>query len=163
MKIIRLKSNKWNYDFITKRKYADIKGICIHNTGNVGDTATNNGQYFKREEVGRSAHFFIDRDGYIVKSVNMNRIAWSVGIPKPGVIYNNKNTISIELCDIVDKDISDKQLESLKWLIKKIRKKCKNANQIMRHYDISGKECPKRYIERSKWDKLRRGLIQECL
>lgn len=163
MKIIRILSNKWNYDFLGKRKYADIKGIVIHNTGNVGDTANNNGQFFKREEVGRSAHFFIDRDGYIVQSVKMYRIAWSVGIPKPGVIYNNKNTVSIELCDIVDKDISEKQMQSLIWLIKKIRKKCKNANQIMRHYDISGKECPKRYIERSKWDKLRRELIQECL
>lgn len=162
MKIIRLKSNKWNYDFISKRKYSDIIAICVHNTGNVGDTATNNGQYFKRESVGRSAHFFIDRDGYIVKSVNMNRIAWSVGVPKPGVIYNNKNTISIELCDIVDKDISDKQLESLKWLIKKIKKKCKNINQIVRHYDISGKECPKRYIEKSKWEQLRKEVIK-CL
>lgn len=162
MKVIKIKSNKWNYDFITKRKYSDIKAFVIHNTGNVNDTAVNNGQYFKREEVGRSAHFFIDRDGYIVKSVNVCRIAWSVGIPKDGVIYNNRNTISIELCDIVDKDISEKQLEALKYLIKRIKKKCRNCNQIIRHYDISGKECPKRYIERSKWEKLRRGLI-ECL
>lgn len=158
MKIIRLKSNKWNYDFIATRKLNSITGIVIHNTGNIGDTAVNNGNYFKREAVGRSAHFFIDRDGYIVKSVPMKRIAWSVGTPKAGVIYNNKNTISIELCDISDKDISDKQLESLIWLIKRIKKYCKNANAIIRHYDINGKQCPLRYVNPTKWEDLKRRL-----
>lgn len=81
-----------------------------------------------------------------------------MGIPAKGVIYNNKNTVSIELCDIADKDISEKQAEALKWLIKKIRRKCKNANQLIRHYDINGKQCPVRYISPIKWENLRRRL-----
>lgn len=159
MRVIKIKCNKGNYDFIAKRKYTDIKGIVIHNTGNTSDTAINNGQYFKRENnLQRSAHYFIDRDGYIVKSVPMCRIAWSVGQPSQGVILNNRNTISIELCDIATKDISDKQLDSLKWIIKKIQKKCPNATTICRHYDINNKLCPIRYIDSKKWEELLRRI-----
>ena len=51
-----------------------------------------------------------------------------------------------------------KQEAALKYLIKRIRKKCKNANQIIRHYDINGKQCPLRYILPKKWEELRRRL-----
>ena len=162
MRITKVMCNKGNYDFIGKRSYDKIKGIVIHNTGNKGDTAINNANYFKRENnLQRSAHFFIDRDGYIVQSVRMYRIAWSVGKPLPGVIFNNTNTVSIELCDIVDKDISEKQLESLKWLIKKIMRKCKNARTILRHYDINHKQCPARYVDSKKWNELLRRLSDD--
>lgn len=159
MKIKTIKCNKHNYDTTFTRKYDEVKAIVIHNTGNIGDTAENNAKFFSNPvSPQRSAHFFIDREGNIIRSVYVKRVAWSVGIPAKGVIYNNKNTVSIELCDIADKDISAKQEEALKWLIKKIRRKCKNANQIIRHYDINGKQCPVRYISPIKWENLRRRL-----
>ena len=159
MRIKTIKCNKHNYDTTYKRKYNEIKAIVIHYTGNDNDTAENNAKFFSNPvSPQRSAHFFVDRNGNIVRSLFIKNVAWSVGIPGKGVIYNNKNTVSIELCDIADKDISKKQEEALKWLIKKIRKKCKNANQIIRHYDINGKQCPLRYLNPVKWDNLRRRL-----
>lgn len=160
MRIKTIKCNKNNYDTTFIRKYDEIKAIVIHNTGNENDTAENNAKFFSNKVTpSRSAHFFIDREGNIIRSVYIKRVAWSVGQPSIGCLYNNKNTVSIELCDIATKDISEKQLKSLKWLIKKIRKKCKNANQIIRHYDINGKQCPLRYLTPNKWESLRKELM----
>lgn len=162
MRIKTIKCNKANYNSRVKRKYTDIKGIVIHYTGGTNDTAINEGNFFSRpcEDYPRSAHFFIDRDGVIVRSLHINRIAWSVGTPNKGVIYNNDNTVSIELCGIADKDISEKQFESLKWLIKKIKKRTGQV-ALMRHYDINGKQCPLRYVSPIKWETLKRRLENE--
>ena len=95
----------------------------------------------------------------------MNRTSWSVG----GVKLNNEggkyyekctnyNSISIEFCDILEKDLSIEQIESAKKLIKYIRLKCKNTKHIIRHYDVTGKLCPARYIDNKKWYELRKKL-----
>ena len=160
LKIKTIKCNKYNYDISYKRGYDEVKAIVIHNTGNTNDTAENNGRFFQNKVTpSRSAHFFIDREGNIVRSVYVKRVAWSVGQPSKGCLYNNKNTVSIELCDIATKDISEKQLKSLKWLVKRIKKKCKNCDQIIRHYDINGKQCPLRYLTPNKWESLRKELM----
>lgn len=162
MRIRTIKCNKANYDYRRKRKYTDIKAIVLHYTGLATDSAINEGNFFSRpcEDYPRSAHFFIDYDGNIVRSLYIKNIAWAVGQPNQGVIYNNDNTVSIELCSIADKDISEKQFESLKWLIKRIKKKT-GPVAIIRHYDINGKQCPLRYISPIKWETLKRRLENE--
>lgn len=152
--------NPANYDSKTIRGYKNIKYIVIHYTGNKGDTAINNCKYFNRTVTRTSAHYFIDREGNIAKSVNMNRIAWAVGglykrVPLFGKA-NNNNTVSIELCDIVDKGISAKQKKALKNLCRAICRKCPNIIDIIRHYDVNGKNCPRYYVDNvDKWEKLR--------
>ena len=37
-----------------------VRFIVVHYTANKGDTAKNNADYFAREKVGASAHFFVD-------------------------------------------------------------------------------------------------------
>lgn len=162
MRITTIKCNKANYNCKVKRKYTDIKAIVIHYTGLSNDTAHNEGTFFSKPctDYPRSAHFFVDYEGHIVRSLHINRVAWSVGIPNKGVIYNNDNTVSIELCAIADKDISEKQLKALKYLIKKIMK-LTGPVAIIRHYDINGKQCPLRYINSQKWEELKRRLLDE--
>lgn len=161
MKIKTIKCNRNNYG--GKRKYKDIKAIVIHNTGISNDTAENEGNYFKNNDFSRggdynrSAHFFIDREGNIIRSVYIKYVAYSVKDINP-TMYNNFNTVSIELCDIATKDISEKQLKSLKWLIKKIKKYVGDV-PIIRHYDVNGKQCPLRYLNPIKWESLRKELI----
>lgn len=161
MKIKTIKCNRNNYG--GKRKYKDIKAIVIHNTGISNDSAENEGNYFKNNDFSRggdykrSAHFFIDREGNIVRSVYIKYVAYSVKDINP-TMYNNFNTVSIELCDIATKDISEKQLESLKWLIKKIKKYVGDV-PIIRHYDVNGKQCPLRYLNPIKWESLRKELV----
>lgn len=136
-----------------KRNRKKIKYIVIHYTGNSNDTAADNGRFFQKEHSGSrygvGAHFFIGKKGVIVKSIPMNRVAWSVGglyTQKDGAgsYYEkctNANSVSIELCSAT-KGYSDKQVEAVKWLIEYIQKYCPNARTIIRHWDVNGKCCP---------------------
>ena len=56
----------------TQKNRADTKYIVVHYTSNKGDTAKNNADYFAREKVGASAHFFVD-ENEIWESVPENR------------------------------------------------------------------------------------------
>lgn len=161
-KVIKIPCNISNYNCYKKRDIRSIKGIVIHATGIDNDTAENEGNYFKNNYVGVSAHYFIDRKGIIVKSVPYSRIAYSVETPgmKLKGLLNNSNTISIELCDFYHKKtISKKQKESLKWLISYLQKKCINAREIVRHYDICGKQCPWNLCDDSSWEKFKGDLL----
>lgn len=148
--------NPSNYDSKRIRPYKDIEYIAVHYTANVGDKAISNCKYFARTVTRTSAHYFIDREGNIAKSVNMNRIAWSVG----DLVMNGKS-VSIELCDIVNQGVSSKQKTALKKLITAIYRKCPNIKDIIRHYDVNGKMCPKYYVENpDKWIKLKKEVLE---
>ena len=92
-----------------RRKTKDIKYLVIHYTGNDGDSAKGNANYFKTHIVEASAHYFVDDNG-IIQSVPDDFAAYSVGGKKypscaktgGGKRYGsctNRNSISIELCD----------------------------------------------------------------
>lgn len=142
------------------RSKSKIQYIVIHYTGNVGDTAENNGKYFSRTDLaevkdsnnpryGVGAHFFVDKAGVIVRSIPMSRMAWAVGgryttSGGAGSYYskcNNYNSVSIELCDCT-LDVSWQQMMATMNLVKYIQKKCPNAKTIIRHWDVNGKNCP---------------------
>ena len=69
--------NKGNFSE-SNRKSSDIDTLVIHYTGNDGDTAENNGNYFKNNVVETSAHYFVD-DTTVVRSVADKNIAWHAG------------------------------------------------------------------------------------
>ena len=157
-RVIKIYSNKANYNSFKKRDVRDIKAIVVHYTGIDNDTAENEGNYFKNNVVKASAHYFIDRNGIIVKSVPYTNVAWSVETPgmKLKGFLNNSNTVSIELCNFKKyKTISKKQKESLIWLIKYLRKRMPNCTQLVRHYDICGKIGPANLIDEAKWNKFK--------
>ena len=143
-----------------KRSKNIVTAIVIHGTGVKGDTAKNNADYFatgNKSEVG--AHFFVDRAGKVARSVTMNRTSWSVG-----VLYNrslakywdtlgNMNTVSIELCDILDKYPSKAQIKATARLIRYIRTWCPNVKMLVRHLDIAGKHCPSSMVKKDTWSK----------
>lgn len=139
-----------------ERSRSSVKYIVIHYTGNAGDTAAGNASYFSRYGDGNTrnagAHFFVDQGGNIVKSIAMNLTAWAVG----GFVTNkngaasyyqkctNSNSVSIELCDCASRDPSPEMIKAVKKLIAYIRKYCPNAKTVIRHWDVSGKQCPGR-------------------
>lgn len=143
-------ANTVSYDSSKKRGLDSIKYIVIHYTGNKGDTAKNNANYFASSNTRQAgAHFFVDKSGKIYKSINMNRIAWAVGgkystSNGAGSYYGkctNANSISIELCDCCT-DTNWTQKVAARKLVKYIQKKCPNAKTILRHWDVNGKSCP---------------------
>ena len=150
------------------RNKKNVLYIVIHYTGNKGDTAKGNGLYFKNSNTRQAgAHFFVDKMGNIVKSIAMNRTAWSVGgfftkTNGAGKYYGkciNTNSVSIELCDCLTAP-SAKQTEAVKWLIGYIKKKCPNAKTIIRHWDVNGKSCPAPFSgkDNEKWDAFKKAV-----
>lgn len=154
-----------------KRSRKDVKYIVIHYTGNTGDTAKNNVDYYATGNTRLAgAHFFVDKDGKIARSVPMNRVVWSVGGNKyadcaktgGGSYYNkctNYNSVSIELCDSTEKDAYSKaQSAAVKKLIKYIRKYCPNAKTVIRHFDVNGKHCPATMMNKRVWNKFKKDI-----
>ena len=151
-----------------KRNLKEVKYIVIHFTGNKGDTAKNNADFYATENAREAgAHFFVDKNAEIWQSIPMERIAWSVGhfFTKDGgaaAYYKkctNANSVSIELCDCL-KNVSWEQMLAVRELVQYIQKHCPNAKTIIRHWDVNGKECPGPMIGKDnlKWKHLHNKL-----
>ena len=147
------------------RSTSKIKWICIHYTANDGDRDESNGKYFRNNVVGASAHYFVDSDS-VTQSVADNRVAWSVGGKKyancgstgGGKYYGkvtNTNSISIELCDDVKNGTiypSAKTIENALELTEYLMKKYNiPKSNVIRHFDVTGKPCPKYWTNDAKW------------
>ena len=146
-------ANRKNYG--SSRSVTDIKYIVIHYTGNDGDTDENNGKYFKNNVTGTSAHYFVDRDS-ITQSVPDNFVAWHCG----GKSYKHKscrnsNSIGIEICDDVKNGTiypSDKTIKNVLELTEYLMKKYNIPKEnVIRHYDVTGKLCPAYWVDNQKW------------
>ena len=137
-------ANRKNYGGI--RSTNAIKYIVIHYTGNDGDTDENNGKYFKNNIVQASAHYFVDDDS-ITQSVPDNYIAWHCGATKYKHAYcRNANSIGVELCDDVKNGTiypSEKTIANALELVEHLMRKYNiPKDNVIRHYDVSGKLCP---------------------
>ena len=165
--------NKNNYG--GTRSTSSIKYIVIHFTANDGDKAVSNGNYFKNNVVKASAHYFVD-DDTVVKSVDDNKVAWSVGGSKyadckttgGGTKYGtvtNSNSISIEMCDTKKdgKVMATKatQENCIKLAVKLMKKYNIPVSHVVRHFDVTGKKCPAYFVEKSKWETFKKTLKKE--
>ena len=147
------------------RSLSSIIGVVIHNTGNVGDTAKNNVHFFSNSGTNKrsaGAHLFVSRDGDIQQSIPFEYPAYAVGDKNGRGTYfgtlTNSNTISIELCDIASKDVSEAQIAAVKSIIAYLKTICPNIRYIVRHYDITTKSCPARYLSATKWAYLKAAI-----
>lgn len=139
-------------------KLGRIKGVVIHYTANPGSTAQNNRDYFEnlkdKHTTSVSSHFIIGLQGEVIQCVPLNEIAYA---------SNNRNsdTISIECChpDISGK-FNDKTYNSLQTLVKSLMDTYHlNSNDIIRHYDVTGKNCPKYFVEHEDiWTQFKNSL-----
>ena len=167
---IKIKTaNRSNYG--GKRNIADIKYIVIHYTANDGDTDEGNGNYFANNIVRASAHYFVDDDS-ITRSVPDDYIAWAVGgskykNTKGGAFYGkctNANSISIELCDTKKNgvyDFTEATMKNAADLVKLLMEKYTvPVERVIRHYDVTGKVCPKPFVDDEKaWKEFKERLV----
>lgn len=165
MTIKQIIANVSNY---LKKKYSK-KWLVIHFTANDGDNATNNGKYFKNNVVKASAHYFVD-DDTVVQSVEEDYVAYAVGGKKlnNGAIHHgvvtNYNSISIEMCDTVKDgkyNVSAKTRANTIELAKDIVKRYNiDKSHVVRHYDVTGKMCPKYFVDdESAWIDFRNDIF----
>ena len=131
-----------------------VKGIVVHYVGNPGTTAEQNRSYFaslaESGETSASSHFVIGLEGEIIQCVPLNEIAYCSN-------DRNADTISIECCHPgEDGAFNDATYDSLVKLLESL---CRlyhlDENDIIRHYDITGKECPLYFVEHEdEWEAL---------
>ena len=160
-------ADKSNYGSV--RSTSDIKYIVWHYTANDGDSDEANGNYFNGANRNASAHYFVDDDS-ITQSVPDNYVAWSVGGSRysnyattgGATLYGiakNANTLNIELCDTQKNgkyDVSTKTLENAIALTKDLMKKYNiPIENVIRHFDVTGKSCPAYYVDNTAWDNVK--------
>ena len=123
-----------------------VNGIVIHYTANPGTSAQDNRDYFEglknSHTTKASSHFIIGLEGEIVQCIPCNEWAYASN-------ERNEDTISIECC-IPDesgefsKQTYDSLVELVSWLCFRYGLTQKD---LLRHYDITGKNCPKYYVQ----------------
>jgi N-acetylmuramoyl-L-alanine amidase CwlA len=139
--------NKGNFTE-SNRKSSEIDTLVIHYTGNNGDTAENNGNYFKNNAVETSAHYFVD-DTTVVRSVADKNIAWHAGDWDI-----NCRSIGIEIAGSTT-ECTGKTLENVIALTKGLMKKYNiSKERVIRHYDANGKLCPAFWCGSQQKDRL---------
>ncbi len=129
-----------------------INAVVIHYVGNAGTTAEQNHSYFTRladsGETYASSNFIVGLDGEVLECVPVNEVAYC---------SNNRNgdTLSIECCHPDDTgEFTAATYASLvrltAWLCEAFKL---DATDLLRHYDITGKECPKYFVDHpDEWD-----------
>lgn len=139
-----------------------IKGIVIHYTANPGSTAQNNRDYFEglkdSHETSVSSHFVVGLDGEIIQCVPTWELAYASN-------SRNQDTVSIECCHPDESgEFTDKTYKSLvqltAWLCDKFGL---TQNDVIRHYDVTGKICPKYFVEDEKAWELFKGDVKAAL
>lgn len=123
-----------------------INGIVVHYTANPGSTAQENRDYFNglkdSHETEASSNFIVGLNGEIIQCVPTWEMAYASN-------SRNIDTVSIECCHPDESGkFTDETYRSLvqltAWLCVKFDL---TEEQVIRHYDVTGKICPKYFVD----------------
>lgn len=122
-----------------------MNGVVVHYVGNPGTTARQNHSYFQNlsstGETYASSHFLIGLEGEIIQNVPLDEVAYCSS-------QRNSDTISVECCHpdsggAFTQETYDSLVRLVRWLMEYYEL---DAGQVIRHYDVTGKECPLYYV-----------------
>lgn len=135
-----------------------INGIVIHYTANPGSSAKANRDYFDglkdTHKTKASSNFIVGLDGEIIQCVPTWEVAYASN-------DRNQDTVSIECCHPDENGKFSKAtyrslVQLTAWLCMKFDL---DADDVIRHYDITGKICPKYYVENEEsWKRFREDI-----
>lgn len=123
-----------------------IRGIVVHYTANPGATAMDNRNYFEglkdTHTTEASSNFIVGLEGEIVQCVPTWEVAYASN-------SRNIDTVSIECCHpdesgVFTEDTYRSMVKLCAWLCMKFDL---DADDVIRHYDVTGKNCPKYFVE----------------
>lgn len=154
-----IRKNIFSRPDVSRRK---INNIVLHYVANPGSSAEGNRNYFdsladqdsQKGGTSTSSHFIVGLEGEVIQCIPTNEIAYA-NAPR------NEDTLSIEVCHPDDTGkYSDATYESVvrltAWLCTQLKLK---SSDVVRHYDINGKLCPKYYVEHEEeWKQLRKDI-----
>lgn len=131
-------------------KLEDIQSIVIHYVGNPGTTAQQNHDWYENPESEVSSHFLVGLEGEIIQCIPLDEFSSASN-------HRNRDTISIEVCHPDESgEFSDTTYASLVKLTAWLLDVCHlDTEDVIRHYDITGKECPRYYVQNEdSWNTL---------
>ena len=141
----------------------EIEYLVIHWVGNAGSSAIANRNYFENlqntHKTYASSHYVIGLDGEIIRCIPEDEVAFHAGS------YSmNRKSIGIEDCHPDwDGKFNENTYNSLVELCANICKRYElSVDNIIRHYDVTGKNCPKYYVEHEdEWIKFKNDVSQK--
>lgn len=135
-------------------KLKGVKDIVVHYIGNPGTTAQQNHDFYAGNQSNVSSHFVVGLDGEIIQCIPINE--WSAASN-----WRNNDTISIEVChpDETGK-FKKKTYSSLVKLVAWLENVCDiDESHVIRHYDITKKECPRYFVQHEdKWKTFKKNV-----
>ena len=141
----------------------DINAVVIHYVSNPGTTARANRNYFASLASGKegtyaSSHFVVGLEGEVVQCVPLTEVAYASNT-------RNGDTVSIEVCHPDETGefspvTYGRCVELAAWLCREF--KLDPETDVIRHYDVTGKECPLYYVEHPEaWERLKADVAAE--
>ena len=152
--------------FLTKNKYSRVGkplnkmlGVVVHYVGVNEQRPEQTVNYFESlkngtNQIYASAHYVIGTDGNGINCIPDNEVAYHCGAReyKKGIVeklsqYPNYTTVGIEMCH-TDKGFTEETLETTSKLVAQILTEHDlTISDVYRHFDITGKLCPKFFVE----------------
>ena len=139
-------------------KLRAVNAIVIHYMGNPGTTAEQNRSFFANlavtHETYASSNFVIGMDGTIIQCVPVDEVAYCSN-------DRNGDTVSIECCHPgEDGKFTEQTYASLvrltAWLCEAFDL---DENDVIRHHDVTGKICPKYFVDNEDaWEQFKRDV-----
>ena len=137
------------------RPLYEVNAVVVHYVGNPGTTAQNNRDYFANlsltHDTYASSHFVVGLEGEILQCVPLSEISFCSN-------DRNDDTIAIEVCH--PDDTGEFTAETTESLVRLTAWLCGtfglSEEGVIRHYDVSGKECPRYFVQHPEaWDAFR--------
>ena len=143
-----------------------VHAIVVHYTANPGVDAVANRNYFnnlpkanerKQKKTYASSHFVIGLDGTIVQCIPLEEMAYASN-------DRNSDTVSIECCHKKENGKFTAQTQAA--LIQLCTYLCikfdLTEENLIRHYDVTGKICPKYFVEHpDAWETFKKDVGME--
>lgn len=155
-------------DLLTPNEYSrpqlamdEVNYIAIHYTANPGSSARDNRDYFENlsvtHETKVSSHFVIGLEGEVIQCIPTAEMSYATN-------ERNVDTISIECCHKdgtgVFEDVTyESAVKLTAWLCTRFGLTEEN---VIRHYDVTGKNCPKYYVENpDAWEQMKNDIAAQ--
>lgn len=148
-----------------------VQAIVIHYTANPGANALMHANFFDGPDGGAyryaGAHIFVDRKEAL-EVIPLDEVGYHANERKAGPLLSalkatadyypqgnaNLLTIGIEMCIEKDGTFHPDTIERTRLVIKRLQKQfpqlADTQNRIVRHYDITGKNCPAPFVANKK-------------
>lgn len=139
-------------------KIKEVRGIILHEIGNrysnINICKKQIENLCNQDVVYYSLHYIIDKYGNILSLIPEDEISLSCR-------NIDENYYNLSIGCIPHNEVGEFSNETITSLIKLISNLCNryglNEKRIFRHYDITGKRCPKYYIDNNiKFEKIKK-------